>query len=110
YGNTHSAYTKEALHRGYANILWSNSSADTATHSAQVVYDNITQNIHPGDIVLMHDSDDKQHTANALPRVIKYLKKAGYSFVTVPQMLKELSAPLPPKTVKTATNTKQARR
>jgi peptidoglycan/xylan/chitin deacetylase (PgdA/CDA1 family) len=87
YGDLRSAYTREALRLKYANILWSNSSADTVTRRADVVYKNVIQYARPGDIVLMHDSATKAHTAKALPRIIATLKKRGYRFLTVPEML-----------------------
>lgn len=92
YGNTKSAYTREAIARGYANILWSNSSADTATHSASVVYNNVVSNIEPGQVIICHDSEGKGHTVNALANVIRGLRKKGYSFVTVPVLLQKWDA------------------
>ncbi len=87
FGYTKSAYTQEALKRGYANILWSNSSADTATQRSETVYRNIVPNIEPGQVIICHDSAGKQHTVNALARVIIALKKKGYRFVTVPELM-----------------------
>ena len=50
-------------------------------------YENVVGNIHPGDIVLLHDACDKDHTAQALPRIIAELQMRGYSFTTVPELL-----------------------
>lgn len=88
FGRTKSAYSQVALKRGYPLILWTNSGADTAKRATPTtIYTNVVNNIHPGDIILLHDNDDKQDTAKALPRIIATLKKQGYGFVTVPEML-----------------------
>lgn len=94
FGRTNSAFSLVALQRGYPLILWTNSGADTGTkkrdtlaQKAQSVYDNVVGNIHPGDIVILHDNADKAHTVQALPRIIEALKKKGYGFVTVPELL-----------------------
>lgn len=71
--------------QGMASIIWTGSSADTATKSPQVVYDNVIAAAHPGAIILMHDV--KEHTAQAVPRILATLVKKGYKFVTVPEML-----------------------
>ncbi len=93
FGNLKSAYSKAALKAGYPLILWTNTGADTARHiNAEKVYTAVMEQLHPGDIVLLHDSMDKQHTAKALPRIIQTLKEKGYAFVTVPEMLKEWDA------------------
>ncbi|GAB6989863.1 hypothetical protein JCM16418A_19130 [Paenibacillus pini] len=44
-----------------------------------------TKHIRPGSIVLMHDIH--KSTADALPQLLKTLKKQGYQFVTVSQLL-----------------------
>ncbi len=87
YGNTHSNYTESALKRGYAVVIWSVSSADTATHDQKMVLDNVTLGVEPGDIVLMHDSSDKGHTADALPKILDRLSKKGFQVVTIPELL-----------------------
>ncbi len=86
YGNTHSAYTRTAQKRGYSVILWTVSSADTATHDPKMVLDNVTLGVEPGDIVLMHDSENKSHTADALPKVLDRLEKQGFQLVTIPEL------------------------
>lgn len=70
---------------GLASVFWTGSSGDTATKSEDVVYSNVIRSAHPGAIILMHDV--KEHTTRAVPRILKTLKKNGYRFVTVPEML-----------------------
>ena len=87
YGNTHSSYTRNALKRRYAVILWTVSSADTATHDRKMVLNNVTLGVNPGDIVLMHDSEDKRQTMEALPTVLDRLANKGFTLVTIPELL-----------------------
>ena len=92
YGNVKSNYTRVARELGYTIILWNQSGADTATRDSNVVLDNCTTNIHSGDIILMHDSSTKQHTARALPVILARLEQQGFSFVTVPELLRQSAA------------------
>ena len=97
YGNTRSNYTRIARDQNYALILWNVSGADTATRDADVVLENCTSNVHSGDILLMHDSSTKSHTARALPRILTRLEEQGFSFVTIPDLLRQsAAAPAPP--------------
>ncbi len=44
--------------------------------------------VHPGAIVLMHDGGgDRSHTVAALGSLIDQLRRRGYSFATIPQLL-----------------------
>ena len=89
YGITKGSHARLALKLKYAVILWSKTGADTGTKDANVVRDNVAEWPQPGDIVLMHDCSNKQHTATALPQILDRLEKAGYSFVTVPELLRK---------------------
>lgn len=92
YGKLTSTHAKTGLARRYAVTLWTNSAGDTSTRKVQSVFHNVVANAQDGDIVLMHDAYGKQHTASALPLVIKALRKKGFSFVTVPEMLTQWAA------------------
>lgn len=74
-----------AKSKGMSSVIWTGSSGDTATKSSDVVYRNVVGSAHPGAIILMHDV--KYHTVAAVPAILKTLKKNGYRFVTVPEML-----------------------
>ena len=77
---------KLARAEGLPSIIWTGSSADTATRDPGVVYRNVASAAHPGAIILMHDV--KPHTASAVPAILATLSKRGYRFVTVPEMLR----------------------
>lgn len=48
----------------------------------------------PGSIIVMHINHKQFHTAEALPDIIKGLRKRGFELVTVGQLLKEPPPPL----------------
>jgi chitin deacetylase len=69
-------------------IMWSNDSLDWRSHSSQAITSNVVKNARSGSIVLLHDGGgDRSRTIAALPGIIRELKKQGYEFVTVPQLL-----------------------
>lgn len=87
YGLTKSNLNKNAIARNWASFNWSVTAADTATTDPEVVYKNICFTPNPGEIILCHDI--KPHTANAIPRILDYLTKQGFKFVTLPDLLSQ---------------------
>ena len=82
-----------AKQKQYAIIMWSNDPMDYRPLSAQQLVNNTIRKAHPGAIVLMHDGGgDHSATVQALPEIITKLKKLGYRFVTIPELL-EISEP-----------------
>lgn len=74
----------------YAVVMWSADSKDWRYRhtTAKTIADNILESVQPGGIVLLHDGGgDRSHTVQALPQLITSLKKHGYQFVTVPELL-----------------------
>lgn len=75
---------------GYRYIGWSVDSEDWKNLSSDEVKRNVLNAIHPGAIVLMHCAghwtQDLTGTVNALNELIPYLKKKGYTFVTLPEL------------------------
>ncbi|MNN81802.1 Bifunctional xylanase/deacetylase precursor [compost metagenome] len=57
----------------------------------QTIVDRVVKKAHPGDIVLLHASDSVKQTQEALPIIIDELRKQGYEFVTVTDLLQEAS-------------------
>src|SRR5205085_12670585 len=88
YGITSNRLSKNALKFGYSVITWTLSSADTATRDPNVIAYNVLAFPKPGDIVLFHDGYGHSPTASALPRVLSALKKRGFEFITVPELLR----------------------
>jgi len=77
----------EMLRRGFVPYDWNVSSEDAATTppSADVIVSSVvrqTQNVNRG-VVLMHDSDYKYTTVQALPQLIDKLKEQGFVFSNI---------------------------
>lgn len=75
----------EVAHRNLEVVLWSVDSRDWATHSIGDIRRNVEKRAHPGAIILMHDVH--QQTVEALPGLVEFLKRMGYTFVTIPELL-----------------------
>ena len=58
---------------------------DASNPADNLIYDQINNNIAPGDIVLCHE---RSNTLTALTTLIPELKAVGYSFVTVSELLR----------------------
>jgi peptidoglycan/xylan/chitin deacetylase (PgdA/CDA1 family) len=99
YGDTNVKLQRLARAFGLLTIDWSVDPQDAADVRApgattiyhRVVYGNVHDpdpGVRPGTIVLMHDGGgDRRPTLAALPRIIHALRRRGYTFVTIPQLL-----------------------
>jgi peptidoglycan/xylan/chitin deacetylase (PgdA/CDA1 family) len=73
--------------KNYAVIMWSADSLDWR-NATQSLMDNVMRQANSGGIVLMHDGGgNRSRTVEALPEIIARLRKEGYIFVTVPELL-----------------------
>ena len=76
--------TKEVLSKGFKYFDWNISSGDAGgAKNAKAVYKNVTKSLSKkrGNLVLCHDIHQK--TLEALPDIIKYAKKEGYTFARI---------------------------
>lgn len=69
----------------YQVVQWSVDSIDWEEPSAQTIVSRVCDNTKSGDILLFHN--DLANTTEALPEVIKNLKKQGFTFVTANELL-----------------------
>lgn len=79
-----------AKEKKYAVIMWSVDSKDWCYrgNTPQSLVESVLKEAKPGGIVLLHDGGgDRSTTVKALPKLITELKKHGYKFVTVPELL-----------------------
>ncbi|WP_249435886.1 polysaccharide deacetylase family protein [Paenibacillus sp. Marseille-Q4541] len=80
-----------AAAHNYQIVNWNVDSLDWKGLNKEQVLSNILSGIKPGAIVLQHagggHGSKLQGTIEALPEVIKSLKKQGYEIVTVPELL-----------------------
>ncbi|MEG4963906.1 MULTISPECIES: polysaccharide deacetylase family protein [unclassified Microcoleus] len=76
-----------AQKKNYAVVMWSADSFDWRTLTESLM-DNVMRQANSGGIVLMHDGGgNRSRTVKALPDIIARLRKEGYIFVTVPELL-----------------------
>ena len=78
--------TKEMLAKGFKYYDWNISSGDAGgAKNAKDVYKNVTKNLSKkrGNMVLMHDFGSNQKGLEALPKIIEYAKKEGYTFAPI---------------------------
>ncbi|HEY9667481.1 MAG TPA: polysaccharide deacetylase family protein [Coleofasciculaceae cyanobacterium] len=82
-----------AQQKKYAVIMWSADSLDWRYRGTSALINSVLREAQPGAIVLLHDGGgNRSKTVQALPQLIAQLKKRGYKFVTVPELL-EMQAP-----------------
>jgi len=78
---------------GYKIISWNVDSLDWKGLSSAEVKTNILENVTKGSIILQHsaggEGEDLSGTVKALPEIIDVLKKEGYRFVTIDEILLE---------------------
>lgn len=82
-----------AHQKKYAVVMWSVDSKDwrLRRNTKQAFIKNLLKEAKPGGIVLLHDGGgDRSKTVQALPQLITELKKRGYEFVTVPELLRRV--------------------
>ena len=74
-------------------VNWSVIPRDWTNPGAQVIADRVCKDVFPGAIVLLHDGDapsqtaSRKQTVEATALIIDELRKQGYNFVTVSQLL-----------------------
>ncbi|MFH1476523.1 MAG: polysaccharide deacetylase family protein [Verrucomicrobiota bacterium] len=79
---------------------WSLDAEDWNPHSPEEIAGHIVANVMPGDIIRLHDGwethpgGDRQNTARAVPLILEQLRAAGYTFVTLPELLRRAGPPL----------------
>ncbi|TSB46553.1 polysaccharide deacetylase family protein [Alkalicoccobacillus porphyridii] len=76
---------------GYSVIIWSVDSEDWKASPPDEIAEKVIEDVRPGSIILHHDGAnwniDLSGTVTAVQKEIKELKKRGYTFVTVPELL-----------------------
>ncbi|MFB8377304.1 polysaccharide deacetylase family protein [Paenibacillus taichungensis] len=72
---------------GYSTVHWSKDSMDWTNPGVRTIIRNSTTGVKSGDILLLHASDSARQTARALPSIIRKLRRQGFVFVTVSELL-----------------------
>ncbi len=73
---------------GMPMVLWSVDPKDWLTRDEDETYRRVVSEAEPGAIVVLHDIYPS--TRYAVPRILKALKKRGYHFVTVSELLGQM--------------------
>jgi peptidoglycan/xylan/chitin deacetylase (PgdA/CDA1 family) len=75
-------------------VLWSVDTNDWQRPGVKAIVDAALNGAKPGGIILMHDAGgDRTDTIDALPTIIRTLRRRGYKLVTVPRLLLDNPAP-----------------
>ena len=82
------ALIAEARAIGFTTIQWDVDPRDWSLPGAGAIYDNVVSNAHNGAIIIQHDGGgDRSQTLAALPREIGTLRREGYRFLTITELL-----------------------
>lgn len=91
YGEINEEQLRWARKNNYKVVNWNVDSLDWKGLSKEEVKENILSATGPGAIILQHAGggvgSELQGTIDALPEVISELRRKGYTFVTLPEML-----------------------
>ncbi|BDZ43413.1 hypothetical protein GCM10025865_27120 [Paraoerskovia sediminicola] len=85
YGATNDTVTGVLTDEGDASILWDVDTEDWKNRDADETTQRALDGAHAGAIILMHDIHPT--TVEAIPGIIDQLQDAGYTLVTIPQLL-----------------------
>jgi peptidoglycan/xylan/chitin deacetylase (PgdA/CDA1 family) len=85
YGATNDQVAAALAARGDAAIMWSVDTEDWKNRDVALTTQRALAGAAPGSIILMHDIHPT--TVQAVPGIIDQLRAAGYTLVTVPQLL-----------------------
>lgn len=79
-----------AAEEGYRVILWTVSADHHDAPTPEAMVQRVMKHIRPGGIILAHDGtiSPRWKDVAATPGIIESLKKKGYRFVTIPELLK----------------------
>ena len=90
YGDARPPLVSVARSLGFTTIQWNVDPHDWARPGVGAIYGNVLAVTRPGSIIIQHDGGgDRSQTLAALPNEITGLRREGYQFVTVTQMLGE---------------------
>jgi len=88
FGAYNDAVVTQARSLGLSTVTWDVDPRDWSDPGVKVIVNRVLSAVHPGAIILMHDGyRDRLQTAQALPLIIKGLKRRGYIPVTLPDLL-----------------------
>ncbi len=88
YGDYNGSVVATAAALGLATILWNVDPADYTQPGVRAIEQRVLVQTQPGSIILSHDGGGlRGQTLAAYPDIIRALRRRGYRFETVPQLL-----------------------
>lgn len=91
YGATSASVLKTIHNDNMKHVFWTVDTKDWAGTSVKEMYTNVMSNTHQGGIILMHSFGGRkhaiEHTVELLPSIIKDLRKKGFEFATVDELI-----------------------
>ncbi|WP_421617435.1 polysaccharide deacetylase family protein [Brevibacillus sp. TJ4] len=91
-GYYNESLVRVAKESGFQVIMWSwhQDTRDWSDPGVPKIVSKVLNNAHNGDIVLFHDfGGNRQQTVDALRQILPELKKRGYQFVTVSELMQD---------------------
>ncbi|HEY7257056.1 MAG TPA: polysaccharide deacetylase family protein [Solirubrobacterales bacterium] len=87
-GAVNGAVIDAAARAGMTTITWDVDPSDWSNPGSNAVYARVVDAVEPGSIVVMHDGGGtRADTLAALPQIIETLRRRGYRFATVTELL-----------------------
>ena len=88
FGAYDDAVVTQARSLGLSTVTWDDDPQDWSDPGVNTIVNRVLSAVHPGAIILLHDGYRfRSQTAQALPLIIKGLKRRGYVPVTLPTLL-----------------------
>ena len=104
FGGRRPAVLRIARKLGLEPVMWNVTGYDWNAPPAAVIERKVAKQVNGGNVILLHDGDDKQMGADRSQTVLatdhllpRYLSE-GYQFVTIPEMMQKTNATPPPGT------------
>ena len=89
YGAVNGVVLEQLRLRNMSSILWSVDTRDWADRNSQIVCSRAVAGARPEAVILMHDIHPT--SVNAVPCILNSLKQQGYSFVTVQNLIGDMT-------------------
>jgi peptidoglycan/xylan/chitin deacetylase (PgdA/CDA1 family) len=89
YGACDAKSLRAVAARGLSAIQWDVSAGDPwIGATAPLMVKSVVSHVRPGSIVIFHANGRGVHTSGALPEIVAQLRRRGYEFVTVSELLR----------------------